>query len=71
MPPTIMLLPAGLNPVQGLEHDDRVAADHAHAQAGFLAVGSALRRFVEDDVEEDLFSCSAREGPTVWETGCD
>ena len=44
----------GVDAVQRLEHDDGVAADHAHAQADFLVVGLALGRFVEDDVEEDV-----------------
>jgi hypothetical protein len=43
-----------VNAIQRLEHDDGVAADHAHSQANFLVVGLALGRFVEDDVEEDV-----------------
>ena len=43
-----------VNTVQRLEHDDGVAADHAHSQADFLVVGFALGGFVEDDVEEDV-----------------
>ena len=44
----------GVDAVQRLEHDDGVAADHAHAQADLLVVGLALGGFVEDDVEEDV-----------------
>ena len=44
----------GVDAVQRLEHDDGVAADHAHAQADLLIVGLALGGFVEDDVEEDV-----------------
>jgi hypothetical protein len=43
-----------VNAIQRLEHDDGVAADHAHSQADFLVVGLALGRFVEDDVEENV-----------------
>jgi hypothetical protein len=45
---------ARINAIQRLQHDDGVAADHAHAQAHFLVVGPALGRFVEDDVQEDV-----------------
>lgn len=44
----------GVDAVQRLEHDDGVAADHAHAQTDFLIVGLALGGFVQDDVEEDV-----------------
>lgn len=42
-----------MDTVQRLHHDDRVAADHAHAQ-WHAAAGGYFRGFVEDDVEEDL-----------------
>jgi hypothetical protein len=44
----------GVDAVQRLEHDDGVAADHAHAQPDFLVVGLALGGFVKDDVEKDV-----------------
>lgn len=49
VPPTITA-PTAINAIKGLEHDDRVAADHAHAQAHFLVVCFALGRLVQDDV---------------------
>lgn len=48
------MLPIRINPIQRLEHDHRIAANDAHAEADFLVVGLALGRFVEDDVEEDV-----------------
>lgn len=48
-PPSIRI-----NPIQRLEHDHSIPADHTHSQADFLVVGFALGGFVEDDVEEDV-----------------
>ena len=45
----------GVDAVQRLEHDDGVAADHAHAQAHFFVVGLGFGRFVEDEIQKDLW----------------
>jgi hypothetical protein len=40
--------------IQRLQHDDGVSANHTHAEAHFLVVGSALGRLVQHDVQEDV-----------------
>jgi len=40
--------------IQRFQHDDGISANHAHAQAHFLVVGSALGSLVQDDVQEDV-----------------
>jgi len=43
-----------VNAIQRFQHDDCVAADHAHAQAHFLVVGPALGGFVQHNVQENV-----------------
>jgi hypothetical protein len=43
------------HPLQSFQHDHAVAADHAHPDPLSFAAGFLFDRFVEDDVEEDLF----------------
>ena len=45
---------ARVDAIQRFQHDDGVAANHAHAQAHFLVVRSALGSLVQDDVQEDV-----------------
>jgi hypothetical protein len=40
--------------IQRFQHDDGIPANHAHAQAHFLVVRSALGSLVQDDIQEDV-----------------
>ena len=43
-----------LNTIERLDHDDRVAANHAHSDTRLLAVQLGFAGFIEDEIEENL-----------------
>ena len=43
-----------IDAVQRFQHNNSVTTDHAHSQAHFLVVGSALGCLVQHNVEEDV-----------------